>query len=213
MSNPALPILAPKVTGEIAVDGEVRVRHVKIRICELCLTGKGGECHVPGCALWLNRAPDLAIHPELYDLLDGVTSAGQHRYLVVVESPYAGTVELNLRYLRACMHDAATRGESPYASHALLTQPGVLRDENAEEREIGITAGFAWRAAADFTAIYTDLGWSSGMKRALKDCETRLLGYEERSLGAGWLEAQIEREKTGHAYNDWIRSLVEEPPR
>ena len=82
---------------------------------------------------------------------------------VVVESPYAGDVELNLRYLRACMRDCILRGETPYACHALLTQCGVLRDDVAEERELGIRAGFAWRDAASATVVYTDLGTSRGM--------------------------------------------------
>lgn len=34
---------------------------VRIRLCSLCLDGKGGECHTPGCALFLNRAPDLPL--------------------------------------------------------------------------------------------------------------------------------------------------------
>lgn len=40
---------------------EIGVRHVLIYLCDLCLGGAGGECHVPGCALWLNRAPDLPL--------------------------------------------------------------------------------------------------------------------------------------------------------
>lgn len=39
--------------------------------------------------------------------------------LVVVESPYAGDVERNLRYLRAAMADCLARGEAPFASHGL----------------------------------------------------------------------------------------------
>lgn len=70
MTDPALPILAPKVTGEPDVRGEIRVHLVELRLCELCLLGRGGECHVPGCALWLNRAPDLALHPEMYAIID-----------------------------------------------------------------------------------------------------------------------------------------------
>lgn len=35
------------------------------------------------------------------------------------ESPYAGDVNLNLRYLRAAMADCLRLGESPYASHGL----------------------------------------------------------------------------------------------
>ncbi len=51
--------------------------------------------------------------------------------LVVIESPFKGTkVEMALyeRYLRAAMHGCLMRGEAPYASHGLCTQPGVLDD-------------------------------------------------------------------------------------
>lgn len=34
---------------------------VELTICGLCLAGAGGQCHTPGCALWLNRAPDLSL--------------------------------------------------------------------------------------------------------------------------------------------------------
>ena len=83
---------------------------------------------------------------------------------VIIESPYAGNIELNLRYLRACMHDAiVNHGEAPFASHGLYTQPGVLRDEDPEERNLGIACGFAWRNIADATIVYIDLGISRGM--------------------------------------------------
>lgn len=36
-----------------------------IYLCDLCVHGKGGECHSPGCALWINRAPDLALTTPL----------------------------------------------------------------------------------------------------------------------------------------------------
>lgn len=83
---------------------------------------------------------------------------------VIVETPYAGSIEHNLRYLRACLNDSLRRGEAPYASHGLYTQPGVLRDEVPEERTAGIHAGFAWRDVADATIVYTDLGISKGMQ-------------------------------------------------
>lgn len=28
-----------------------------VTICELCLDGKGGECHTPGCVFWCCPAP------------------------------------------------------------------------------------------------------------------------------------------------------------
>lgn len=67
--------------------------------------------------------------------------------LVIIESPYAGTrddIESNVEYARAAMHDCLTRGEAPYASHLLYTQPGVLRDEVPEERRLGIEAGIPY---------------------------------------------------------------------
>lgn len=86
---------------------------------------------------------------------------------VIIESPYAGDVDRNLRYLRAAMRDCLLRGEAPFASHALYTQPGVLDDDMPLEREMGIHAGFAWRAAAMKTVVYTDLGVSIGMQRGI----------------------------------------------
>lgn len=105
---------------------------------------------------------------------------------VIIESPYAGEVGRNLLYVRACMHDSLLRGEAPFASHALYTQRGVLRDENIEERTRGIQAGFAWRTEGVLTAFYVDLGWSSGMHSGKIDCEHKKLPFEERRLGGVW---------------------------
>lgn len=86
--------------------------------------------------------------------------------LVIIESPYAGDVEGNLTYLRACIAECLSRGEAPFASHAIYTQPGVLRDDVPEERTLGIEAGFAWAEPAGEIAFYVDKGWSNGMKSA-----------------------------------------------
>ena len=45
------------------------IRLVAISLCSLCLEGKGGECHVPGCALFINRAPDLPVDARLYNVI------------------------------------------------------------------------------------------------------------------------------------------------
>jgi hypothetical protein len=81
---------------------------------------------------------------------------------VIIESPYRGhgyaTLDLNLAYARACMHDClVNRDEPPFASHLLYTQPGVLDDQIPEEREKGIKAGLEWGKAADLSAVYLDL--------------------------------------------------------
>lgn len=82
---------------------------------------------------------------------------------VILESPYAGDIERNLRYARAALRDSLMRGEAPLASHLLYTQSGVLRDEVAGERAQGMAAGFAWLGLAEAVVVYTDLGYSQGM--------------------------------------------------
>ena len=50
---------------------EPTLTRVAMRLCDPCLSGAGGECHTPGCALWLKRAPDLRLDPATdYEVLD-----------------------------------------------------------------------------------------------------------------------------------------------
>ena len=72
--------------------------------------------------------------------------------LVILESPYAGNVEQNVAYARACMLDCLRSGEAPMVSHLLYTQ--VLDDKNAAERALGIEAGLAWGRVAEATVVY-----------------------------------------------------------
>jgi hypothetical protein len=88
--------------------------------------------------------------------------------LVIVESPFAGDIEKNQAYARACMNDCLLKGEAPYASHLLYTQQGVLNDLIPEERKLGIEAGLAWGKMANASVVYTDLGISGGMEQGIK---------------------------------------------
>ena len=94
---------------------------------------------------------------------------------VIVESPYAGKTpaerEANIAYARAAMRDCLLRGESPFASHLLYTQPGVLDDDIPEERTHGITAGFAFRCVCAKTVVYKDRGISRGMEAGIRHAE------------------------------------------
>lgn len=83
--------------------------------------------------------------------------------LVALESPFAGNVPINVDYARACMRDCLKRGEAPFASHLLYTQKGVLDDNDAEERKLGMEAGFALEARLDVTIVYVDKGITKGM--------------------------------------------------
>jgi hypothetical protein len=102
--------------------------------------------------------------------------------LVIIESPYAGDIEKNVAYARACMADCLSRGEAPYASHLIYTQPGILDDDVPGERELGMTAGFAWGEVASLTAVYTDLGITGGMLRGIEAAERAGRPVEFRML-------------------------------
>lgn len=102
--------------------------------------------------------------------------------LVVVESPYAGDIERNLKYARLCMRDCISRGEAPVASHLLYTQPHILNDDDPDERKLGIEIGFTWGQYADMATFYVDLGWSGGMKAASEFYRNRGILAEDRKL-------------------------------
>ena len=101
--------------------------------------------------------------------------------LVILESPYAGDVEANVAYARACLLDSLRRGEAPIASHLLYTQ--VLDDTVPEERALGIAAGLAWRAVPGVLPVfYIDRGWSRGMLAARDTYDREGIIYELRRL-------------------------------
>lgn len=133
--------------------------------------------------------------------------------LVVVESPYAGDIDRNLAYLRACLHDCLLRGEAPFASHAIYTQVGVLDDEKPDERLLGIQAGFAWGDKADATVVYTDLGISEGMKDGIKRAQDACRPVEMRRLTEKKARSRTSR-KRSEAYEsldqETLRRLLDE---
>jgi hypothetical protein len=102
--------------------------------------------------------------------------------LVILESPFAGNVEENIKYARACVRDSLSRGEAPIASHLLYTQDGVLDDDVPEERQWGIDAGLAWKKVADKSVVYTDRGISRGMEYGIKAAKNAGLPIEFRNL-------------------------------
>lgn len=103
--------------------------------------------------------------------------------LVIIESPYAGDVARNEDYARRAIADSLSRGEAPFASHLLYTQPGVLDDTDHEQRTQGIEAGLAWGAHADLTAVYVDCGTSAGMAIGIQRAVTEGRPVDYRSIG------------------------------
>jgi hypothetical protein len=101
--------------------------------------------------------------------------------LVIIESPYAGDIPVNLGYLAECLKDSISRGEAPFASHAIY--PLALDDNIKEERIKGIVCGYNWMTRADLVAVYTDLGISPGMTAAIARANDLGLTVEYRVLG------------------------------
>ncbi len=106
---------------------------------------------------------------------------------VILESPYGGDIERNVRYARACVRDSLLRFEAPIASHLLYTQPGILKDEIPAERNMGISAGLAWLSVADATVVYTDLGISPGMEHGIQLAREAEIPVERRTLPGDWV--------------------------
>ena len=103
--------------------------------------------------------------------------------IVIVESPYAGAIERNMVYARRAMHDCFQKGETPFASHLIYTQPGILDDGNPVERRTGIEAGYKFWTLCKHIAFYADYGWSSGMVAAKHRAEQLGYLFEERRIG------------------------------
>jgi len=105
---------------------------------------------------------------------------------VILESPYDGEtrfeIALNVKYARKCMRDCLDRGEAPFASHLLYTQPGILNDAVLNERKKGIEAGLIWGKFAKKTVVYCDREVTGGMKKGIKRAEEEGREIEYRFL-------------------------------
>jgi len=110
----------------------------------------------------------------------------------MIESPYSGDIDRNVRYLQlAMLETGGIYNQLPYASHSYMTQHPLHKnyfvcDYNPKwdvlTRDKAINMSQRMRNRCDKTVFYTDLGWSSGMKAALQFCKDNGLPYEERKL-------------------------------
>jgi len=101
---------------------------------------------------------------------------------VILESPFAGDVERNIKYARQCARHSLSIGEAPIASHLLYTQDGILNDENEDERKLGIDAGLAWKEVAELHVFYIDFGISQGMQYAINYATENNIEIEYRKI-------------------------------
>lgn len=114
-----------------------------------------------------------------------VCMVGMNMILLRTDCEKTAAREVALKYARAAMRDCLQRGEAPYASHLLYTQPGVLDDDKPDERALGIEAGLQWGAVAYKTVVYTDLGISEGMRQGIDRAKCDNRDVEYRTL-PGW---------------------------
>lgn len=110
----------------------------------------------------------------------GVVNSQNRVRLIIIESPYAGDVARNMAYAHECVRDCLNRGESPYASHIMLTT--ATDDTIPEQRRVGIDAGLCWATRADAIAVYTDHGITPGMAYAINVHTAAGRTIEYRSL-------------------------------
>lgn len=112
---------------------------------------------------------------------------------VCIESPWRTPDAAKLMhygdYARAAMHDSLKRGEVPFASHLLYTQPENLGDDwendsDEARRERGLRAAMAWVSVADIVAVYADLGVTEGMLRAIGTAQAAGIPVEYRYIAA-----------------------------
>lgn len=138
------------------------------------------------------------------------------KILTIIESPYAGDVEAHLAYARQAVKDSIHRGEVPFGSHLLYTQPGILDDTKPEERRLGINTGLRFYEVAERSAFYVDRGFSRGMAEGFKRAVESGVQIEFRSVAANTpkdaeeLRQSAERFVRSMGYDAFFRASVDD---
>ena len=105
---------------------------------------------------------------------------------VILESPLSAVtraaIEFNKQYARRAMLDSLKRGESPFASHLLFDQPGLLDELNTHDRQLGMAAGQSWYKCAEKVVVYEDYGISAGMQTGINYATVLNIPIEYRRI-------------------------------
>jgi len=102
--------------------------------------------------------------------------------LVILESPYRGLIERNIKYARLCVRDSLLRREAPIASHLLYPQEGILDEEDIIDRALGISAGIEWYRVAEACVVYIDFDISKGMYEGIRRAQHYNVPVEYRKI-------------------------------
>ena len=121
----------------------------------------------------------------------------RHRKKVYVASKYAGDVSANTKEaLKHCRYVIA-EGCMPIASHILYAASGILKDDDPEERELGLMFGLALLGLCDEIWVFGDI--SPGMAAEIEEAKRRGLANNISTVDA--LPAYI-TEKNIHLFTD-----------
>lgn len=74
---------------------DVAVTPMLLSVCWYCQQGSGGECHTPGCSLYMNRAPDIPLAPLLSR--DELIEAGAEALATRLVNPEFGPTYYELK--------------------------------------------------------------------------------------------------------------------
>lgn len=98
---------------------EIPVHLVQMHLCDLCLNGEGGQCHTPGCALWINRAPDLSLRDNAFVKViaeGGWPADGIQVTVIDLDSGDTETQVISDDYVITCAGSAYVDGVQTYAN-------------------------------------------------------------------------------------------------
>ena len=93
----------------------------------------------------------------------------RHRRKIYVASKYAGDIRSNTKEaLKHCRYVIA-EGGMPLASHILYAASGMLKDDDPQERELGLMFGLALLGLCDEVWVFGDI--SSGMAAEIEEAK------------------------------------------
>ena len=93
--------------------------------------------------------------------------AVRHRKMVYVASRYAGDIPANTAAAVRCCRQVIDEGFMPIASHLLY--PQMLKDDDPEERELGLAFGLALLGMCDEVWVYGEP--SPGMNHEIQEAK------------------------------------------
>lgn len=111
-------------------------------------------------------------------------STHNHKPVVILESPYTATSELEAKkyeeYAHIALDDSLYRDEAPFAVHILYKH--LLETKVPCTTGRAISAGRAVLAMSNYMAVYVDYGVSEGMRLSISAARTYGIDVKYRKI-------------------------------